>query len=278
MPGTHYENFPVASRLVPAYLRPAIVAIYNFARAADDLADEGDATAGARLEALARYARGLDLIERGETPGESPLAQLAPVVRAHRLPTEPFRALLSAFAQDVTTTRYGSFGALRDYCERSANPVGRLMLALFGITSPQAHAASDAICTGLQLANFWQDVAFDWAKGRVYLPQEDLDRFAVSESQIAAGDVNAAWSALMAFQTRRAFAMLESGRSLLPSLPWRLRLEIAAVIAGGQRILRRIDAVDGDVFRRRPTLRTPDWAVVAYRTLFPARAPAPLNA
>jgi len=268
----HYENFPVASHLVPANIRPAVVAIYRFARAADDLADEGDASAEARLAALARYGAALDAIERGATPAEPPFPALAEAIAAHRLPLQPFRDLLSAFAQDVTTTRYPTFASLADYCARSANPVGRLMLALYGTDSAAARAASDSICTGLQLTNFWQDVAIDWRKGRVYLPQEDLARFGVGEREIDAGTTGARWRALMAFQTGRAGAMLEAGRPLLAVLPWRLRLEIGGVIAGGQRILARIDGVAGDVFRQRPALSGLDWAAVGWRTLVPRRA------
>ena len=270
----HYENFPVASRLVPAAMRPAIVSIYRFARAADDLADEGDASPGERLAALELFARALDAIERGETPPLAPFPALAQTIRTHDLPVAPFHALLSAFMQDCTKTRYRSFSDLADYCSRSANPVGRLVLALFRRNSPANDAASDAICTGLQITNFLQDVAVDWRKGRVYLPQDELKRFGVARTQIAHGRVDARWSAMMAFQTARARRLLDAGRPLLPALPWRMRLEIAAVIAGGQRILSRIDAVQGDVFKRRPVLGTRDWVVVAARTLVPARSAA----
>jgi squalene synthase HpnC len=267
----HYENFPVASRLVPARLRPAVVAVYRFARTADDLADEGDAAPGSRLAALQVFTRALEAIERGETPVLAPFPALADAIRTHRLPMQPFHDLLSAFSQDVTTTRYPTFDDVADYCTRSANPVGRLMLALYGLETPANHRASDSICTGLQLANFWQDVAIDWAKGRVYLPIEDLQRFGVSEAQIAAGRADPAWRSLMAFETARARACLDAGRPLLRELPWRLRLEIGAVIAGGRRILSRIDDVQGDVFRRRPVLGPLDWIAVALRTLVPAR-------
>lgn len=265
----HYENFPVASRLVPARLRPAVVAIYRFARSADDLADEGDATSGARLAALEIYTRALEAIERGETPPLAPFPALADAIRTHRLPTTPFYDLLSAFTQDVTTIRYATFGDVADYCRRSANPVGRLLLALFGLSTPASQRASDSICTGLQLANFWQDVAIDWGKGRVYLPMEDLQRFGVDEAQIAAGRADGSWQALMAFETARARAFLDAGRPLLRELPLRLRLEIGAVIAGGRRIVDRIDGVGGDVFRRRPVLGTADWIAVALRTVIP---------
>jgi len=267
----HYENFPVASRLVPARLRPAVVAVYRFARAADDLADEGDAPADTRLAALDTFERALDAIERGETPPLAPFPALAAAVRAHALPVAPFRALLSAFRQDVTTTRYATRDDLLDYCTRSANPVGRIMLALFDVDGADELRASDAICTGLQLANFWQDVAIDAAKGRLYLPEEDLVRFGLRGQDVLAGCPGPGWPALMAFETARTREHFAAGRPLLASLPLRLRLEIGAVIAGGSRILDRIDAVRGDVFRRRPTLTRADWAAVALRTLFPGR-------
>jgi squalene synthase HpnC len=266
----HYENFPVASRLLPAGLRPAVVAIYRFARAADDLADEGDAPAAIRLAALREYGQALESIGRGETPAEAPFPALAAAIRTHDLPLAPFHDLLSAFAQDVTTTRYADYATLGDYCRRSANPVGRLLLALYHAQTPANLIASDAICTGLQLTNFWQDVAIDWRKDRVYFPQEDLDRFGVTTAAIAAANADARWRALMAFEVDRTRALLESGRPLVRRLPWRLGLELSAVIAGGLRILQRIEAVDGDVFARRPVLRTRDWCAVAYRALRPA--------
>jgi len=272
----HYENFPVASRLVPAALRPAIVAIYCFARAADDLADEGDAAPGDRIAALAAFGRALDAIAAGDTPGTAPFPALATAIRRHDLPLAPMRDLLSAFTQDVTTRRYATYADILDYCRRSANPVGRLLLALYradrGAQGSDNLAASDAVCTGLQLANFWQDIAVDWRKDRVYLPQEDLARFGLTVDHIAQGRADARWRDLMAFETARARALLQSGHRLARRLPWRLRLELAAVIAGGTRILDRIDAVGGDVFTRRPVLRTADWCVVAWRTLRPPRA------
>ena len=274
----HYENFPVGSRLVPARLRPAVVAVYRFARSADDLADEGDSPPGARLAALDVYSRALEAIERGETPALGPFPALASAIRAHDLPMQPFHDLLSAFSQDVTTTRYARFDDVVDYCSRSANPVGRLMLALYDRATPANELASDAICTGLQLANFWQDVAIDWRKGRVYIPLDDLQRFGVGEAQIAAGQTDARWRALMRFQTARARASLDAGRPLLRELPLRLRLEIGAVIAGGQRILSRIDRVEGDVFRQRPVLGPIDWMAVALRTVMPPRVTLPVSA
>lgn len=266
----HYENFPVASLLVPARYRSAVVAIYRFARAADDIADEGDAPEATRLAGLDAFQRGLDAIERGETPAAAPFAALAPEVRAHRLPVPLFRDLLSAFAQDVRVGRYETFDDVLDYCRRSANPVGRLLLAMYGVDDDAALAESDAICTALQLANFWQDVAIDWRHGRVYLPLEDLARFDVSPVSIANGVCDARWTRLMAFETARTRGLFVRGRPLASRMPWRLGLELRAVVAGGMRVLERIDAVRGDVFTRRPVLGRRDWALLALRLLAPA--------
>lgn len=271
----HYENFPVASILVPTRLRPAVVAIYRFARAADDLADEGDASADARVAALDAFDAQLDRIERGETPTEPPFPALALAIREHGLPLAPFHDLVSAFRQDVTVTRYANFGEVLDYCRRSANPVGRLLLALYRTQTPANLETSDAVCTGLQLTNFWQDIAIDWQKNRVYLPQDDLYHFGVCETQIAEARVDDRWRALLDFEVARARSLLQAGRPLTRALPWRLGLELSAIISGGLRILDRIDAVGGDVFARRPVLATGDWLVVAWRALFPAKASTP---
>jgi squalene synthase HpnC len=272
----HYENFPVASVLLPARYRSAVVAVYRFARAADDIADEGDAPAAERLAALARFHEGLDAIEHGRATNAPPFPELAAAVREHRLPMAPFRDLLSAFAQDVEVTRYPTFDALLDYCRRSANPVGRLLLALYGVHDDASGRQSDAICTALQLANFCQDVGVDWLKGRVYLPLEDVTRFGVELAQIAQGTCDARWSRLMRFETERTRALFDEGAPLPRRLPCRAGIELRAVIAGGRRILQRIDRIDGDVFRQRPVLTARDWLVVACRTLVPVRAaPSP---
>jgi squalene synthase HpnC len=267
----HYENFPVASLLVPRPLRPAIVAIYRFARMADDFADEGDVAPADRLAALGRFDRALDAIGAGTPPAEPPFPELAAAIARHGLPLDPFRDLLSAFRQDVSTARYATAGLLLDYCRRSANPIGRLMLRLYDAEAAANLVASDAICTALQLINFWQDIAADWRRGRLYVPGEDLVRFGVTETQIAEARCDAAWRALMAFETARARALLESGRPLTRALPWRLRLEISGVLAGGHRILDGIEATSGDVFRRRPSLSGRDWAAVACNAIFPPR-------
>jgi squalene synthase HpnC len=266
----HYENFPVASFLVPAALRPAVVAIYRFARAADDIADEGDAGADARLAALAAFDARLTDIAAGRAVPEPPFAALAAAVHRHRLPIAPFHDLVSAFRQDVTVARYATAADLDDYCSRSANPVGRLLLALYDAQTPANVAASDAICTALQLANFWQDVAIDWRKHRVYIPQDALARHGLDERAIAEGRADARWRALMRELTASTRARFAAGAALPRALPWGPGLELAAVIAGGRRILARIDAAGGDVFNRRPTLGTLDWLAVAARALVPA--------
>jgi phytoene synthase len=267
----HYENFPVATFLLPRPLRPAVGVIYRFARTADDFADEGDVPAVDRLAALDRYERALDAIAAGDPPVEAPFPDLAAAIAEHRLPLALFRDLLSAFRQDVTTHRYATYADVLDYCRRSANPIGRLLLHLYRATTPDNLESSDAICTALQLVNFWQDIAVDWRRDRVYLPQEDLARFAVAETQIGQARCDDAWRALLEFETARARALLESGRPLTRSLPWRLALELRGVLAGGHRILDRIDAVAGDVFHRRPQLMRTDWAIVACHALVPPR-------
>jgi squalene synthase HpnC len=260
----HYENFPVASLLLPQRLRASVRAIYRFARTADDIADEGDATAAARLEQLADLAGQLDAIERNAA---NAWPDLHDAIVRHDLPLAPLRDLLSAFRQDVLVHRYPDYDALLDYCRRSANPVGRLLLALFGRSDPRLVQWSDAICTGLQLVNFWQDVALDWSKGRVYLPQSELHRFAVAEAAIASGQAGGRWAELMRAQTTRAAALLQAGRPLAGALGGRIGIELRLVIEGGLRIARRVDAVDGDVFRHRPRLGPADWVTLPLRAL-----------
>jgi squalene synthase HpnC len=257
--------------LVPRDLAPAVLAIYRFARSADDLADEGDAPAAERIAALDRYGQALEAIAAGHPPATPPFPELAAAIARHALPLALFHDLLSAFRQDVTTTRYETVAALHDYCRRSANPIGRLLLQLYGKATAENCARSDAICTALQLINFWQDIAIDWRKGRVYLPQEDLRRFGVGEAHIAEGRCDGAWRALIGDETARTRALLESGRPLTAALPWRLALELSGVLAGGHRVLDRIDAVGGDVFRHRPQLARGDWLIVASHALFPPR-------
>lgn len=267
LPVDHYENFPVASWLLPARLRPPIEAIYGFARGADDVADEGDATERERLEGLARYARALDEIEAGRTPDDPVFARLAAAIRQYTLPIALLRDLIDAFSQDVAKKRYATYAELRDYARRSANPVGRLVLHVMGLATPRNLERSDAICSALQFINFWQDVAVDWKKARVYIPQEDLAAFGITEEAIAQQRAGERWRELMAFECERSRALLMSGAPLGRDLPGRLGIEIRATIAGGARILDRIDAVEGDVFRHRPVLGTLDWIRILVRAL-----------
>jgi squalene synthase HpnC len=274
LPVDHYENFPVASWLLPARFRPPIEAIYAFARGADDVADEGEMSDKERLAGLDEYLRALDAIEAGGTPH----ARFQPIARAiaeYHLPVGLLRDLIDAFKQDVVKKRYATFDELMDYSRRSANPIGRLLLHLFedrGLTRVRPGSdpgqtgdrsldreQSDAICSSLQIINFWQDIGVDWRKGRVYIPQEDLARFKVSEDAIARRDARGAWRDLMAFECARARRMLQAGAPLGRTLPGRLGLEIRATVHGGAAILDKIDAVEGDVFRHRPVLTKSDW-------------------
>ncbi|MGS0740568.1 squalene synthase HpnC [Glaciimonas sp. GG7] len=267
MPINHYENFPVASWLLPVRLRPAVQAIYAFARTADDIADEGEASPGERLAALNDFDAALDRIEQ-QKPADIALFQpLHTIIDEYALPIAPFRALLSAFKQDVVTTRYARFEDLRDYCQRSANPVGCLMLHLYGAANADNMRDSDAICSALQLINFWQDVAIDWQKERIYLPLEDLQRFGVTQAHIAAANTDHAWRHLMQFEVQRTRAMMQDAAPLALRLPGRIGWELRLVIQGGLRILERIEMVGYDVFRHRPTLGKIDWLILAWRAI-----------
>jgi phytoene synthase len=258
----HYENFPVASLLVPGPLREPIEVIYRFARSADDFADEGDDPPEQRLRKLDSYRRQL------AAPSDPLLRDVAKIIREHELPVELFADLLDAFAQDVTKKRYASFTELMDYCRRSANPVGRLLLHLFKRTNESDCRASDAICSALQLINFWQDVDVDYTNdGRVYLPQNDMARFGVSENHLEQKTCDDAWRALMRFQVERARGLMLSGASLGNRLPGRIGLEIRATIQGGLRILEKLERAGYDVFRRRPKLRAFDWPLLLIRAV-----------
>jgi squalene synthase HpnC len=267
MPVDHYENFPVASLLVPQRLRRPVETIYRFARSADDIADEGDASPEERLAALATYQAELDRIATGAAPQTPLFLALADVIRQNALPIQLFRDLLDAFAQDVVKKRYADFPELLDYCRRSANPVGRLVLHLFGRTEARHLEQSDCICSALQLVNFWQDVAVDWQKDRVYIPQSDLPRFSIGEADIAAGHWSANWAALIDFQIDRTRELMLRGAPLVHDLPGRLGWEIRLTVQGGLRILERLRRVRGNVFQHRPRLGKRDWLVVAGRSL-----------
>lgn len=268
MPVEHYENFPVASWLLPKRLRQPVEAIYRFARTADDIADEGDALPAERLSQLAQFHDGLDRIERGENPTDPIFGPLADAIRFHAIPIAPFRDLLSAFAQDVEKTRYAHFGEVMDYCRRSANPVGRLMLHLYGDHDPRHLAYSDAICSSLQLINFLQDIAIDYQKNRIYLPQDELVAYHVSETQIAQGDTRGMWHTMMHKQIERARKLMQAGAPLGRQLKGRIGLELRITILGGETILRKLHADPGCVFHDRPVLTKTDWIRMLGRGLF----------
>jgi len=263
----HYENFPVASLLLPAAQRAAVGVIYRFARSADDFADEGELAPAERLARLEAYRAGLGRIARGEDPGQPLLREVARLARERELPLQPLHDLLDAFSQDVLKPRYADFAELLEYCRRSANPVGRLLLHLFGAAAPENVAQSDALCSALQLANFWQDVALDYAKGRIYLPQDEMARFGVSEGHIAAGRCDGAWRALLGFQVERTRAMFDSGAPLGRRLPGRIGLEIRATVEGGLRVLDKLAAADFDMFSQRPVIRWFEWPRLLWRAL-----------
>ncbi|MFN7087602.1 MAG: squalene synthase HpnC [Burkholderiales bacterium] len=266
----HYENFPVASFLLPRRYRRPVALIYRFAREADDFADEGDLPDAARLAQLDVFRNELRKIAAGAPPGISWFESLAELIRNYDLPIDTFNDLLSAFSQDVTKKRYATYSELLDYCQRSANPVGRLLLAIYGSATPRNLACADAICTGLQLVNFLQDIAIDYQKNRIYLPQDEMMRFHISEQQIAAGDTGGNWKAFMAFQTARARELLHAGAPLGRALRGRIGLEMRMIVQGGDRILTKIAAVGGDVYRHRPLLRPHDWLHMFFRSCFPA--------
>ncbi|WP_426317988.1 squalene synthase HpnC [Pseudoduganella sp. R-43] len=263
----HYENFPVASILVPRRLRPAVETIYAFARSADDIADEGDATPEQRLAGLTAYEEALGRIERAEGGHEPMFERLAAVIAQHKLPMRPFYDLLSAFKQDIVVHRYQDYASLLDYCARSANPVGLLMLHLYGAADEENIRQSDAICSALQIINFLQDVAIDEHKERIYIPMEDLARYALSPAHLARPDNRAKWRAMMKFEVDRARALMLSGAPLACRLKGRIGLELRMVVQGGLRILEAIEEVDYDVFLRRPKLEKRDWFKVFWRAL-----------
>ena len=258
----HYENFPVASLLLPAPLREPVEIIYRFARSADDFADEGSDPPQVRLQKLNDYRAQL------AAPSTPLFRDVEKIIREHDLPVQLFADLLDAFSQDVTKKRYEDFPRLMEYCRLSANPVGRLLLHLFKRTSDSDLRRSDAICSALQLINHWQDVDIDYTKdNRVYLPQDEMARFGVTERHLREKISDSSWQELMRFQVDRARALMLSGAALGKTLPGRVGLEIRATVQGGLRILEKIERVGYDVFRRRPVLKPLDWPMLLLRAV-----------
>ncbi len=265
---SHYENFPVASRLLPREMRDGVAAIYAFARRADDIADEGDADTHTRLLQLDAYAEKLEQLSSADDPVFIALADLIP---RYDLPTELFHDLLSAFRQDVTTTRYENFDAVLDYCRRSANPVGRLLLYLSGSASEENLRLSDQICSALQLINFMQDMEQDYRENnRIYLPQDEMDRFGVTEIDIAEQQNSATVCALIDFQLERIKTMMHDGAALGNRLYGRFGLEIRLIIEAGLSVTEKLSNHGGDVFSR-PRLTKKDYLLIVLRALFKKR-------
>ena len=271
-PSDHYENFPVASWLCPPALRPAIGAIYWFARTADDIADEGDAPAEQRLAELADYRADLHRVHQGLPHGgrwPAVFEALGREIVRHRLPLQLLDDLLDAFRQDIAYTaeghRYRDDDELLDYCRRSANPVGRLLLHLYGIDDPVSLAQSDRICTALQLINFWQDLGRDLAQGRWYPSQAAMQRHGLDEAALREGRDDAAAQALVRGYARQAWQMMLEGAPLAWRVPGRAGWELRLVVQGGLRILEKIRAMEHRTWLARPRLHAPDLPLLAWR-------------
>lgn len=277
---SHYENFPVASTLLPARLRPHVAAVYAFARTADDFADEPGRDQAERLRLLADWRDRLRSLtpDRNPRPDRNPLPDNDPLpdkiflalgdtIRRFSLPVALFDDLLDAFTQDVTTSRYSTWAEVLDYCRRSANPVGRLVLRLSGYSSDTLDRQSDAVCTALQLTNFWQDLAIDWPRGRLYVPEEICRRHGADPMMLDAGRLTPEWQAALQDCSARTRSLFHAGRAVADGVSGRLRYELRATWLGGTRILDRLDRSGFDVFTARPKLGTADALVIAFGTL-----------
>jgi squalene synthase HpnC len=269
---SHYENFPVASRLLPAPMRPHVAAVYAFARVGDDLADEGDDPPAVRQERLRAWQQRLHdvvanprVVSGVSTRDELIVAALGHTIRSLDLPLSLFDDLLSAFGQDITTTRYASWLDVLDYCRRSANPVGRLVLRIAGYHDEDLDRSSDALCTALQLTNFWQDFGRDWRAGRLYVPREVLEACDANESLLTGGRLTDAWAralACAAVFTRDRFA---EGRAVCDGVTGRLRAELRFTWLGGMRMLERVERDRFVALERRPTLGPGDALLLVWR-------------
>jgi squalene synthase HpnC len=263
----HYENFPVASWVLPPPMRPHIAAIYAFARRADDFADEPGLEDAERLRLLDDWAARLDRGGRHADGEDLIFCALENTIRTHNLPRSLFHDLLSAFRQDVVTKRYGRWADVLDYCRRSANPVGRLVLRVAGCDDPRLDAQYDAVCTALQLTNFWQDLAIDWRRGRLYVPLEDRDRAWARDSDLDAGRITPEWRAALHAVAERTRDLFRAGRGVCDGVGGRLRWELRLTWLGGSRILEKTEAVGFDVFTHRPTLTATDAPTLVWRAL-----------
>ncbi len=266
----HYENFPVASILCPPHLRPAVRALYQFARTADDLADEGQASAAERLQALTQFAEDLNACAAGrQGSGRWPAVfdSLAPILHHFKLPVPLLHDLLSAFKQDVVHTPYESQAQVLDYCRRSANPVGRLLLHLYGLQEESALERSDAICTSLQLINFWQDLSEDLTRGRCYLPADLMAAHRVTQDDLKDRRDTAATQSVLQAAVGWARTLMHRGAPLVRQVPGRAGWELRLVIQGGLRVADRTEALGTRILRQRPTLALADLGPVVWRSL-----------
>ena len=260
---SHYENFPVASRLLPADLRPHIAAIYSFARIADDFADEPGMETDERVRLLEDWRSQLHSPAR-----EGIFLAVQDTVSRFELPVTLLDDLLDAFTQDVSTTRYQTWDEVMDYCRRSANPVGRLVLRLSGYRADDLDRASDAVCTALQLTNFWQDLAIDWSRGRLYVPEEAWRLHGALPEALNGRHITAEWAGTLADCAGRTRRLFDAGRAVCDGVSGRLRYELRATWLGGVRILDRLEAARFDVHHARPTLGAGDALVIGCKTVF----------
>jgi len=269
---SHYENFPVASRLLPVPMRPHVAAVYAFARVADDIADEGAVPAAERRVQLDAWQRRLHAAVNVEAVEGAPhehedliVAAVAHSIRSLDLPIALFDDLVSAFGQDTMTTRYASWTEVFDYCRRSANPVGRLVLRIAGVGGDAIERSSDALCTALQLANFWQDFGRDWRAGRLYVPRDEQIAHGATEAELESGRISPAWSDALARAVQVTRGMFEQGRHVCDGVAGRLRLQLRFTWLGGARILERVDRDRDRLLEVRPTLGAGDVPLLVWR-------------
>jgi squalene synthase HpnC len=280
----HYENFPVASRLLPRAMRPHVAAIYAFARVADDFADEGERTDVERQRLLDDWLARLHACADPGAPASVPgthasgpdnvFLALGQTIRVCRLPVTLFEDLIDAFRQDITTHRYATWAEVLDYCRRSANPVGRLILRLAGYHDPALDEASDSLCTALQLTNFLQDLDRDYQHGRLYVPTKDLSTYGADEGDLSARRLTPAWCRLVRELAARTQALFERGRPVCDGVGGRLAYQLRFTWLGGCRILERLEDVGFDVFNHRPVLGSADLPVLLWRAARWRRRPA----
>ena len=275
MAQSHYENFPVASRLLPAAMRPHVAALYAFARVADDIADEGTAEPAVRQAQLRAWQGRLHEAAAGPAVMPAPAGRedlifsaLGHSIRSLNLPVRLFDDLLSAFCQDTTTNRYASWPDVLDYCRRSANPVGRLVLRIGGYGNDALDRSSDALCTALQLTNFWQDFARDWRAGRLYVPRDIQQRWDAREGDLARERVTDAWADAIDECITRTRMLFDDGRAVCDGVSGRLKLELRVTWLGGRRILDRVRARRSDLFGYRPALAAADLPALLWHAAF----------